>query len=305
VGELPVPPSGRQFEIRYGPQVATVVEGGGGLRTYALDGVDLIDGYGPTEMCSAGRGQVLVPWPNRIRGGRYTWDGRHHQLPVNETDKGNAIHGLVRWRGWQPREIAEDRVVLGLRLLPMPGYPFALDLTAAYTLDDHGLTVVTTARNVGAAAAPYCYGAHPYLTVGTAYVDTAVLHVPAATHLPTDAAQIPSEREPVEGTAYDFRTPRAIGDTVLDIAFTDLARDRDGRAEVTLSAPDSGRSAAVWMDEHHGYVQVFTWDTLDPDRRRRAVAVEPMTCPANAFASGQDVLRLEPGEAVTTQWGIR
>lgn len=303
--ELPVPPSGRQHVIRHDAQTAVVVEGGGGLRTYRLDGVDVLDGYGPTELCSGGRGQVLLPWPNRIRGGRYTWDGREHQLPVDETDLGNAIHGLTRWRSWQLRESGEDRVVLGGRLLARPGYPFSLDVTAAYALDRAGLTVTTTVDNVGAAAAPYGYGAHPYLTVGTPYVDAAVLRVPAATYLPTDEAHVPAGRAAVAGTAYDFRAGRRIGDAVLDVAFTDLERDAGGHAEVTVSAPDSGRTVTLWMDEHHRYVQVFTGDTLAADRRRRGIAVEPMTCPANAFATGTDVLRLEPGDTITSRWGIR
>jgi aldose 1-epimerase len=305
VETLPVPPSGRQHLIRHGAQTAVVVEGGGGLRTYRLDDVDVLDGYAPTEMCTGGRGQVLLPWPNRIRGGRYTWDGREHQLPIDETDVGNAIHGLARWRSWRLRDSAEDRVVLGVRLLPRPGYPFLLDVTAAYALDRAGLAVTTTVANIGAAAAPYGYGAHPYLTVGTPSVDAAVLRVPAATYLPTDEARVPSGRAAVAGTAYDFRTGRRIGDAVLDVAFTDLARDADGHAEVTVSAPESARSVTLWMDGHHRYVQVFTGDTLAADRRRRGLAVEPMTCPGNAFATGVDVLRLEPGATVTSRWGIR
>lgn len=304
--ELPVPPSGRQYAIRHDAQTAVVVEGGGGLRTYRLDGVDVLDGYGPTELCTGGRGQVLLPWPNRIRGGRYTWDGREHQLPVDETDLGNAIHGLTRWRSWQLRESGQARVELGVRLLPRPGYPFSLDVTAAYALDRAGVTVTTTVDNVGAAAAPYGYGAHPYLTVGTPYVDAAVLRVPAVTYLPTDEAHVPTGRAAVAGTAYDFRAGRRIGDAVLDVAFTDLERDAGGHAEVTVSAPDSGRSVTLWMDGHHRYVQVFTGDTLvADDRRRRGIAVEPMTCPANAFATGTDVLRLEPGDTITSRWGIR
>jgi aldose 1-epimerase len=192
-----------------------------------------------------------------------------------------------------------------LRLMPQPGYPFALDVAVAYQLGDDGLTVSTTATNVGDADAPYGHGAHPYLTVGTDHIDSAELEIPAATWLPTGPAQIPIGREPVEGTPYDFRRPRPIGPVHLDYTFTDLQRDADGRAWVTLAAPDDGPQARVWVDEHYPYVEIFTGDTVPEEgRRRRGLGVEPMTCPPDAFRTGEDVLRLRPGESVTTRWGI-
>ena len=106
----------------------------------------------------------------------------------------------------------------------------------------------------------------------------------------------------VEGTDFDFRQPSAIGKTVLDHCFTDLARDTDGHAAVRLSDP-GGRSVTLWVDESYGYVMVFSGDPLS-DVARRSLAVEPMTCPPNAFRTGDDVIRLEPGDSTTGAWGI-
>jgi aldose 1-epimerase len=297
-----VQPSGEQLEIRHGGQRAVVVEQGGGIRAYEVDGVPVVDGYGVDEMAGGGRGQVLLPWPNRLHG-RYAWDGREHAVPLDKPAEGNAMHGLVRWRSWRPAAAGPDSVTMTLRLLPQPAYPFALDLAVSYGLDDDGLTVTTSATNVGRDAAPYGHGAHPYLTVGTPPVDDVVLHVPADAWLETDEDQIPIGRRPVEGSAYDFRSPRPIGRAELDHAFTGLRRDPDGRASVELSAGD--RRVVLWMDSGYPYVQVFTGDTLPAARRRQGLAVEPMTCPPDAFRSGQDLLRLEPGETATRQWGIR
>lgn len=297
-------PSGKQVEIRHGGQRAVVVEQGGGLRAYDVDGVPVLDGYGAGEMVSGGRGQVLVPWPNRLHGGGYTWEGQEHVVPIDEPDTGSALHGLVRWRSWHPVDQVPSGVTMTLRLLPLPGYPFALDLAVRYDLDDDGLTVTTSGRNVGNEVAPYGQGAHPYLTVGTPTVDDAVLRIPADTWLETDEQQIPTGRQPVAGGPLDFRSPRRIGDARLDHGFTDLHRGSDGRAQVELSAGD--RSVVLWMDDGYRYVQVFTGDALPQvERRRLALAVEPMTCPPDAFRTGVDVLRLEPGDTVTRQWGIR
>jgi aldose 1-epimerase len=143
---------------------------------------------------------------------------------------------------------------------------------------------------------------HPYLSVGTETVDPVVLRVPAHSVLRSDERSLPIGSMPVAGTDYDFREPRAIGATVLDNAFTDLERDDDGLARVELRAPD-GATRTLWVDDTYTYVMVFSGDPL-PDVARRALAVEPMTCPPNAFRSGDSLIRLEPGATHTSAWGI-
>lgn len=192
-------PPGEQTEIRYGEQRAVVVEVGGGVRLYEVAGVPVLDGYDVEQMVDGARGQPLLPWPNRLHGGRHTWDGREHVVPLDEPDKGNALHGVTRWRSWRPRRVSDSAVTMRLVLRPSPAYPFTLDLAVACALTDDGLTVTTTATNLGPEAAPNGHGAHPYLTVGTDRVDDAVLHLPADTWLPTDEHQIPTGRAPVEG----------------------------------------------------------------------------------------------------------
>jgi len=296
------PPSGEQFELRHGEQRAVVVEVGGGLREYALGSRALLDGYGAAEHVEGARGQPLIPWPNRIRDGRYEWDGEAHQLDLTEVPRGNAIHGLVRWRNWRALERAPARLVMGLRLYPAPGYPFTLELTIAYELGDGGLAVTTTAENLGERACPYGLGFHPYLSAGGGVIDGAVLRVPAARRLLLDERAIPIGSEQVTGSAYDLRAPRAIGGLVLDDSFCDLLRDADGRARVTLAG--EGGTVTLWVDEAYGHLMIFSGDTLAPERARRSLAVEPMTCAPNAFASGDGLVRLEPGAVHAAAWGI-
>src|SRR5262245_55819600 len=219
------PPSGQQYELAFGDQRAVVTEVGAGLRSYTAGDRDVIDGYGVDEMSRSGRGQVLAPWPNRIEDGAYTFGGRRHQVPINEVEAHNAIHGLVRWAPWSVGAREPDRVVLEHVLYPSPGYPFTLALAVQYSLDNGGLTVSVTAANAGREPCPYGIGAHPYLTLGTP-VDALELRVPARTVLRSDARGIPREASAVDGTEFDFRVPRRIGPTVLDSCFTDL--DRDG-----------------------------------------------------------------------------
>jgi aldose 1-epimerase len=204
-------PSGEQIEIRAGEQHVVVVEVGAALRSYKLGRRALLDGYAAEEMAGVGRGQVLIPWPNRVEDGAYEFAGVQHQLPLDEPAAQNAIHGLVRWAAWSTAEREADRVTLAYTLHPQPGYPFSLALSIEYALSDEGLRVTTSATNVGPGACPYGSGQHPYLTLGTEKVDTLYLRAPGRTVLQADDRGIPVSAMPVEGTVYDFRAPKPIG----------------------------------------------------------------------------------------------
>jgi aldose 1-epimerase len=303
---MSTPPSGTQYEIICKVQRATVVEVGAALREYDIDGLRVLDGFSSDERAEGGRGQPLLPWPNRILDGQYEFDGESHQLPIDEVIRNNAIHGLTRWQNWKLLEHAASRVRLGLTVHPRPGYPFFLVLEIVYSLDDHGLRVQTTARNGGSRPLPLGAGQHPYLTVGTRRVDEACLQFAAGSRLEMDPVrQVPTGvLLSTAATARDFRTARKIGKDILDECFTDLSRDEQGKAYITLSNPASGRSATVWMSRAYRYIQVFSGDTLGSDKRRRSLAIEPMTCPPNAFRTGVDLIVLHPGEEVRLEWGI-
>jgi aldose 1-epimerase len=297
-------PTGEQLELAYGDQTAVVVLVGGGLRAYDAVGRSVVDGYDVSARVDGGRGQVLAPWPNRVRDGRYRWAGHDQQLALSEAKTHNASHGLVRWTEWSVLDRAPARVSVGTRVWPQPGYPFLLDVTADYALDDDGLTVTLTGSNAGDTALPYGVGQHPYVSAGTGLVDEAVLTVPAAAWMRTDERGLPTSTEPVEGTPWDFRTGRQIGDTVLDTPFAELTRDGAGRVVVRLAAADGRHGVDVWGGAGTDYLQVFSGDTLPPQRRRRGLAVEPMSCPPDALNSGIGLVRLEPGQEHTLQWGL-
>jgi aldose 1-epimerase len=297
------PPSGAQYEIAAHGQRAILVEVGGGIRRYVAEGRDVLDGYDEQDMCDGARGTPLIPWPNRLADGSYRFDGRDYQVALTEPDNHNAIHGLLRWRSWTPRVMSESCIVLGIVLRPSPGYPFTLDVSIEYALGTDGLTVTTTATNCSAVPCPYAAGQHPYLWPGEDGVDDVVLTLDAGTRLPTDARGLPTGRCAVAGSAYDFRNGRRIGDQLIDYAFTELARDAVGRAWVRLDAP-GGHCTRLWVDEHHRFVEIYTGDTLAPERRRRGLGVEPMTCAPNGLASGDGLRCLAPGQTLTTRWGI-
>src|SRR3954454_9841867 len=148
-------PSGQQFTITSGTHEATIVEVGGGVRTYSVGGLPLLDGYEATEMCTGARGLPLIPWPNRIEDGAYSFDGVDYHLPLSEPEKHNAIHGLLRTRNWVGSQARSDQVSMSTMLYPSLGYPFTLRVTVDYTLNGIGLVVRTVATNMGTQPCPY------------------------------------------------------------------------------------------------------------------------------------------------------
>ena len=300
----PHPPSGIQHEMRHGDQIVIVTEVGATLRAYSAGGVDVVDGFGVDEPSSAGRGQVLAPWPNRLDGGRYEFDGSPGAAAIDEPELGNAIHGLVRWLPWLLASKKDEAVALECVLHPQPAYPWRLELSLEYRLVADGLEIVARATNASVEAAPFGIGFHPYLTVAIP-VDDVRLTIPASRRLTTDERALPVGQEDVAVTEFDFTVARPVGATRLDTCFTGLARASDGRSRARLESAEGERGVEVWADEAFGYLQVYTGDTLEPaSRRRQGVAIEPMTCPPNAFASGVDVIRLEPGATWSGAWGI-
>ena len=300
-----IPPSGQQFEIAFGHQRVEIASVGAAIRTYGVEDGEVIDGFGPQEICRSGRGQVLAPWPNRLGDGRYTFEGRSGRAAIDEPERGNAIHGLVRWLCWEVTSRAQNVLALSCTIHPQPGYPWRVGLGVEYRLGRAGLTVTSTATNLDDVTAPFGIGFHPYLSVGTPTIDTARLTLPAQRRFVNDVRGLPTGDAPLSGTALDFRTGRPIGVTELDTAFTDLVRDSEGVARVELDGPAGGRGVTLWMDDNFKCVMVYTGDTIDHvESRRRSIAVEPMTCPPDALRSGTDLIRLAPGAQWTASWGI-
>lgn len=294
-------PTGDQYEITFQEQRAVITEVGATLRVYSVDGRDVVSGFAEDEVVKGGRGNQLLPWPNRIRDGKYTFDGVDQQLALSEPKRHNAIHGLVRHVPWDLMDFTGDAVTQRVRVYPQPGWPSALEASLTHTLSSDGLEVKLTVTNIGAKPVPFGYAAHPYFTVGEDVVDDVVLRLPAARYLEVDDRLLPVELRDVSGLEQDFRTPHPLGSVNLDTAFTDLERDPDGRARVTLTLGE--RYAEMWCDETMGWLQVFTGER----RRDIALAVEPMTCGPNAFNPGPtegDVVVLQPGQSYTGRWGV-
>lgn len=303
-----IPATGTQYgivrETPAGRAEARIAALAGALRSYAVAGTDYVETYPDNSLPPSACGILLAPWPNRVAGGQWTLHGEPQQLDITEPSRGNASHGLLRNTGYQPVGAPagqDSSITLSAEIFPQHGYPFHLVHEVTYSLDDDGgLRVRQGLTNVGEDPAPFALGAHPFLRIGSVPVEDLTLTLSAETRLTANENLIPEGSEPAAGN-YDFRAGLRIGDRALDSAYTGLDLT-DGEHRHRLAAPD-GRNVTLWSAPEFGYVHVFLTDKFPG--RSRAVALEPMTAPANAFNSGVGLRWLEPGNTFAAEWGIR
>ena len=160
------PRTGQQFSISHGDYHAVVTELGATLRKLTYQGEDIIVSPGPDDMVTCCHGQLLIPFPNRIENGEYTFEGKTYTLPIDEHERHNAIHGYGKRAFWKLVSLKEDAVTLSWRAPNMEGYPFDIVVTATYSLADDGLHLNISAYNNGDADAPWALAIHPWLANG-------------------------------------------------------------------------------------------------------------------------------------------
>jgi aldose 1-epimerase len=284
------PPTGAEHALERGRQRLVVSEAGGGARSWTIDGSELLASFESGTRDGAFAGKPLMPWPNRLRDGRYAFEGVEHRVELTEPQTSTALHGLTLSSRWRASRTSAHGITLTHRLRGREGYPFALDLAVGYELDPGGVVVTLRATNAGPGRAPFGAGLHPYLRLD----GDVTLQIPARTSVPVDDRKLPTgPPTPVSGSDLDFRHARSLVEQRLDTCFGDLERSAAGVASVTLVG---ARRLVVWMDDAFHFVQVFT--------ANGAIAVEPMTCAPDAFNTGDGLLVLEPGASFTGRCGL-
>jgi aldose 1-epimerase len=295
--------SGTQVHLSRGVQSATIATVGAALRVYSVSGSDVVVRFREDEVAPAFHGMVLAPWPNRLADGHYTFGGRDLQLAISEPARNTALHGLSCWDNWTVATASADAATLVLDLPASPGYPFSLRVSVTYALTDDGLTITTTALNTGATALPYGVGFHPWISPGAGSLDDCTLELGADTLVTVDGRLLPTGTTAV-ASDMDYREARTLAGSDLDDAFVDPTRDADGRSWARLKRGD-GSTVAIWMDDAAKAWQVCTGNHISPaSAQRSGVAIEPMSCIADAFRTGDHLVTLEPGEHHTLAWGM-
>ncbi|HET9349306.1 MAG TPA: aldose epimerase, partial [Arthrobacter sp.] len=183
-------PMGEHYEIMATlggrRQKAVITEIAASLRALEIDGVALLQDYPAQSGPPSCAGWVLVPWPNRVADGKWTYDGVPQQLEITEPGNGNALHGLLSGAAYTVAHRTSDSITLAADVTGEPGYPFELATAVRYQLTEDGLLVTHSVTNTGSRDAPVALGAHPFLRLGTFPTEELTLVINASTHLEVD-----------------------------------------------------------------------------------------------------------------------
>ena len=302
--------SGQQFSLTLNTEIgeitAVISEVGAALRSLQVNGSEFCEPGNPETVGPFCEGIVMAPWPNRIDGGKWSYQGRTLEVPINIHGQANANHGLLISYPYKVLNQTNSKVTLSATITPTLGYPFLVETTVTYEVVSTGLKVTHTAINHSSEAAPYAVGGHPYFRFSNVDTGDVFLRSEAETLVLLDERQIPVGTMPTANSDFDLRSGVRIADHFLDNDFTDLPRDAAGLAHTYLTSPD-GRSIDVWQDQNLKHTVIFTPDFYSyglDEPKMFAVAIEPQTAAANAFNTGDDLLWLETGRPFAATWGI-
>lgn len=288
------------YVISHGDYQAEFSEMGAALVSLTYKGNDLVERRTHPRYFS---GEILAPWPNRIADGCYKYQGETFQIPTNESARQNALHGFVFNKIWKVISDSKSEIIFQIEVSEPDKYPTTLDLKVNYKIGDLGLSSQITATNTGVKLAPYGASTHPYFLVpGLNSVDDFYLKIGASKVLLTDSVRLlPKELMNVDSIDFDFRTPRQIGPQFIDHAFL---QDSNLPREISIGNK-FGAGVLISFDESTKWIQIHTADRNGGPDSRKALAIEPMTCPPDAFNSKIDLVELKPGETHQLTWQIQ
>ncbi len=284
--------SGMSILLKQGDYEAVIVTVGAGMCAVKFKDKYISLPHDPDEVPQGHLGKVLIPWPNRVKGSVYTFEGKQYQLNTTEAALGNANHGFLAWKEWQIEDLTPSKVVLKAYVIPTTGYPFLLLSHAVYELKEDGLYVSLTTQNVGKEAAPYGVGQHPYITCNCRVLDECTLTFPCTKLFDVDDKMCPTSLIEAQSLDLDFKLERSLKGVRLDHAFENSL----GPIEIELNSHD----LMVKLETSAPYIQLYSAEKLD----RRGLAVEPMSCVADAFNNGIGLAILKPGEEHTLTYKL-
>lgn len=281
----------RMLQISLNGVSAVISTEGAALIGLSVDRFNLIE---PNTREGLYAGKILAPWPNRIKDGKYSFNKNDYQLPINEVSKNNSLHGLVANSLWEITFQNQSKVILEYLLDQSAIYPGKLQLQVTYEIIESGIAIAVLSKNMGDICAPYGVSIHTYLVAGESVKNNELfLQIPADQFLEVDAERLlPIKLQPVDGSNFDFINSKKISDLFIDHAFK--YSSNYPRSISLLNA--EGQGAEMIFDDQSKWIQIHTADRDLQADSRMAVAIEPMTCPPDAFNSGIDLIVLEPGK---------
>jgi aldose 1-epimerase len=266
---------------------------GAALNSYKVKSREWIEGYENAAQMQKEpyRNVVLAPFPNRTDKATYSFEGKKYTLPVNREKEQNAIHGLLYNKVFEviDEEVMEDEASVILSHYyegDTPGYPFEFQINITYTLhEDNTLSVETIITHDNEGSIPFGLGFHPYFAI-----ENGTLHFPECKILEAGSDLIPTGKtKPFEHSGKKADLKKLNLDTCLEI---------NNPKKALFKLEENGSTLQI-SSEDFAYFQLYT------PANKKSIAIEPMTCPANALNSGKGLLLLKPDKIYRFNWKIK
>jgi len=303
------------IELQKNNQHLIIDQLGGGVAEYYIENKkireDIIYGYRDHQEKGASMmGDVLFPFPGRVKDGKYEFAGKNYRLSGVDTKDGQAIHGFAKNSVWEIIKKDQDRVTVEFYIrkdkYQKQGFPFSLKIQLDYQLISDGFSCQTLVENIGDSPAPFGLGFHPYFTLGGGNINSIKLKIKAKKLIEFDRNLIPTGKliDLNKKNDLDFSYPKTIGEREIDNCYFDLYFNQ-GIATTEISN-DRGRKIAIWQNRSFPYLQIYSADTIGERHARRGLAIEPQTCTGFAFNKPDFGLKiLDPGKKFFGEWGVR
>jgi aldose 1-epimerase len=288
------------FQDAHGNAFSMIPQYGSCLLDLTFQHESVLDGYQTPETLLENKwakNVILAPFPNRLRDGLYTHEGVTYSFPIKKSSGNNAIHGFCRDAKMTIESIqlnAEQAEIICTHSYSdaNPAYPFHFSLKTVMTLRGSTFTMGIYITNLDTKTMPVGIGWHPYFRFAGATADTISMQLPDCQQIIVDDRMLPTgEKVPFS----DFKTLRKIGETPLDTGF--ILESTTPQASVILKFKN--KKLKYWQNaQDWRYLQVFT------PPHRQSVAIEPMTCAADAFNTGDGLKILQPQATFGGQFGV-
>ena len=265
---LEVKHKGQQVKIEILPQL------GANLSSFEIDGREFI--YFSKEELIKNNEYTgcfnMFPTPCRLFESRYNFEGK--EIKQRKHGKDIFIHGLIRDEVFSCSK-TEDSIICVLEVdknHPVyEGYPFSCRLTFKYTILENGLEIKFIYENTGDSSAPFGYGLHPFWKIPGRREDV-FIKIPCS-HIMELVDLIPTGKTlPVDGTKYDLRTFRSLGDVNIDNVFV----GRDMKDKQAIEFRDTG--IRLTLDASENFTHMIAYTPLE----KPFVCMENLTCAPNA-----------------------
>jgi aldose 1-epimerase len=279
--------------------VKFVPEKGAIISDLRLNNRNIYDGYESFEdldSLSWGRGILLAPFPNRLRHGKYSFEGTDYQFPINDKGTGTALHGFISQSSFELGKVETNEKSASVSCHTIYDgkhtyFPFPFKAEVQYKIDDKGeFRMHFSIMNTGRSNMPVGLGWHPYFNLSKKVNDT-VLKLPSLDIIEIDKNMIPTGEK---NSFIVFESPTKIDHFVLDNCFK---LDEESKLAKVVLEGEYGRLTYT-QNTDIPYLQVFT------PPHRQSIALEPMTCNVDAFNNGDGLKILAPNDIIILECQI-